>query len=180
MSVPKYPLSMRIFHWTVSVLVIFMLALGLALANGLDKTANGPALVGLHKSIGVLILLLVVGRLLNRIAHKDQVPPYAPTMPFYERWAAWVVHRLLYLCLFVIPLSGYMMSSYSPKSSGVAFFGIPLPIFVEKNEELAKAFFEIHETTSFILIGLLVLHLAGVIKHRFFDKPEHDSLSKML
>jgi cytochrome b561 len=180
MSVQKYPVPMRIFHWTISVLVICMLIFGFALANGMDKWPNGGQLIGLHKSFGVLVLLLVILRLATRYNYRAQVPVLASTMPAYERYLAHSVHSLLYLFLFIMPVTGYLMSSFYSKSSGVAFFGIPLPVFLPKNDDLSHFFAEVHEIAAYCLIALLLLHVAGVIKHRFFDKPEHDSLGKMI
>lgn len=180
MEIQKYPLPMRIFHWTIAVLVIVMLIVGFSLATWLDQSPDKKQILMLHISTGILILMLVIGRLLTRIFYHAKVPPLAPTLPFYERALAYVVHRLLYVFLFVMPLSGFLMVSYNPKNTGIFFYGIPLPSFLPKDEALSKLFWEVHEVSAFCLITLIVLHLAGVIKHRFYDKPEHDSLAKMI
>lgn len=180
MEIKKYPLAMRLFHWTISSLVIFMLILGFALAFGLDKTEYKGELIGLHKSLGILILLLVIFRVFTRFNYRKDLPEIAGTLPWYEHALAKAVHYMLYLFLFIMPLSGYLMSAMNPKSVGVFFFGIALPNFLPKDEGLSGLYFDVHEVSAYILCALIFLHLSGVVKHRLFDKPEEDSLSKML
>lgn len=180
MEIKKYPLPMRVFHWTVSILVFVLLFVGFSMSDWLaDKPFTGQ-LYAWHKSFGLLVLLLVMMRAFTRFSYRGRRPELASTLPSHEKWLAHAVHKLFYVFLFLMPLSGYLMSSFNPKSSGVSFFYIPLPNFLPKNEQLAGVFKEAHEVIAFCLIALIVLHVAGVIKHRFFDKPEHDSLSKML
>lgn len=180
MQIQKYPLPMRAFHWTISILVFGMLILGFLMTGWLDKVSYKGELVTWHKSFGVLILCLVVLRLLTRLLHLKSIPPFSSSMPAYEIFLANIVHKLLYVFLLIMPLSGYLMSSLHPKSSGVAFFGISLPQFLPKSQVWSGFFSQIHEISAFALLALITLHVAGVIKHRFFDKPENDSLGRML
>ena len=78
----------------------------------------------------------------------------------------------------LMPLSGYLMSNYF--GYPVHLFGLPLPMLVEKNIELGKFFAEVHKFIGFAFIAVLILHFAGVIKHRFFDKAENDVLKRMI
>ena len=78
------------------------------------------------------------------------------------------------------PVSGYIMSGSYPESSGIDFFGIKLPDIVDKSESLSGFFHTIHGPIAYALLALVTIHLAAVIKHRFFDSKEADVLKRML
>jgi cytochrome b561 len=88
-----------------------------------------------------------------------------------------LVHFGLYVLLFCVPFSGYLMSN----SFGfpVHLFGIKMPFLIGTNYELGKLFAEAHELCAYALLGLVIIHILAVIKHRYFDKPEHDVLKRM-
>ncbi|MBL4609025.1 MAG: cytochrome b/b6 domain-containing protein, partial [Pseudomonadales bacterium] len=88
---------------------------------------------------------------------------------------------LLYVAMICMPLSGYFMSSTYPHSQGIDIFGLfSVPDITDKSEYWSGIFHEIHEICVFSLIGLLILHIAGVVKHRFIDGPEINVLKRML
>jgi len=173
----KYPLSSRVLHWLMSVIVLFLLGLGIYMADFLSKESpNRMEIYDLHKSLGVVVLILVFLRIINRLIFRAPALPVA--LPKYEKILAHITHYSIYLLLILIPLSGYLMSN----SFGfpVHLFSVEMPVLVQKNFELAPLFAELHEIFAYSLIGLLALHIAGVIKHRFFDLPENDSLKRMI
>jgi cytochrome b561 len=89
-----------------------------------------------------------------------------------------MVHMLLYGLMIFMPLSGYLMSNFF--GYPVHLFGLPLPMLVEKNMALGKFFASTHEILGFAFVAILGLHIAGAIKHRFFDKPENDVLGRIM
>lgn len=173
----KYSLSSRILHWSMAAIIIFLLWLGIYMSHFLSKEAtNRMDFYNLHKSLGVLILALIFVRIINRFIKK---PPALPnSLPKWEIFAAQITHFLLYLSMILIPLSGYLMSNSF--GYAVKFFGIKLPFLVKTNFDLGKIFSEIHELAAYSLIGLIVFHIAGALKHRFFDKKENDVLNRMI
>lgn len=173
----KYHIFSRILHWLMAAIIIFLLGLGIYMADFLPKdAANRMDIYALHKSFGVLVLALIAIRLVNRFVNKAPALPEA--MNKFEKLAAHLTHSALYLLMIIVPLSGYLMSNAF--GYPVGFFGIELPFLMEKNQELGAIFHEIHEISPYILIGVLALHVAGAIKHRFFDKPENDVLKRMI
>ena len=89
-------------------------------------------------------------------------------MPAWQRFAAHISHGGLYLLMFVIPLSGWLMSSAS--GFKVVYFGvIPLPDLLDKNKAVAEVLVEVHEILAFTLVALVVVHAAAAIKHQFID-----------
>jgi len=173
----KYHIFSRILHWLMAAIIIFLLGLGIYMADFLPKdAANRMDIYGLHKSLGALVLALIVIRLVNRFVNKAPALPQA--MHKFEKLAAHLAHSALYLLMIIVPLSGYLMSNAF--GYPVGFFGIELPFLMEKNEKIGMIFHEVHEIAPYILIGVLVLHVAGAVKHRYFDRPENDVLGRMI
>jgi cytochrome b561 len=59
-----FPLTSRILHWIMAVLILAMLFIGVAMVSSLS---DYPRLVSIHKPIGILILVLAALRLVNRL-----------------------------------------------------------------------------------------------------------------
>lgn len=173
----KYHIFSRILHWFMAVAILFLLGLGIYMADFLPKESpNRMAIYDLHKSLGVMILILVFVRIINRFANK---PPALPdSLPKFEKIAANLAHFALYLLMILVPLSGYLMSN----SFGypVHFFSIEMPFLIKQNFELSGIFHNAHWIFAYSLIAVLALHILGIIKHRFFDKPENDVLKRMI
>ncbi len=140
------------------------------------EASNRSQIYELHKSIGVLVLILVGLRIFNRII--KGTPALPNSLSVIEKNLAHLVHFALYALMIVVPLSGYLMSnSYGYP---VHFFGIEMPMLTSKEIDQGKFFSEVHESSAFIMLGLITLHILGALKHRFFDKPESDVLKRML
>lgn len=173
----KYHLSSRILHWLMAAIILFLIGLGIYMVDFLGKEApNRMDIYNLHKSLGALILILIFARIANRLIHK--APALPKTMLKSEVILANISHGLLYVLMIIVPLSGYLMSNFFGYS--VKFFSLGLPSIVEKNIDLGKVFHKIHEIAPLVLLTLVTLHVLAVIKHRFFDKAEHDVLKRMI
>lgn len=119
----------------------------------------------LHKSIGFTILLLVAFRVFWRILHHP--PALLPTLKKWERKLAAATHHLLYLLMVLVPVSGLIMTLYS--KYGLKWFGLSvLPGLDNKN--IRDIFHELHEWFGIVLAIVIVLHVAGALKHKFIDK----------
>jgi cytochrome b561 len=160
-------------HWLIAFGIIGLLALGLymvGLPKGLPVKAT---LLNLHKSIGLTVFLLVLLRIVARVAfHRPPLPPMRP----WQRAAARTTQGLLYVAMVAMPLSGYLGSSFN--RYGTRFWGIPLPKWGWDDAGLRELFFGIHEATAYVLIALIALHVAGAIKHQWIDRD--NLLARML
>jgi cytochrome b561 len=169
----RYHAVLRLLHWFIAITIIGLFAVGLYM-TGLEKeNALRPTMYGLHKSFGALLLSLVVLRIVVRFA--TAIPPMPLRFAKWERGLAHVVHFVLYCLMIGVPLSGIFMSN--SWGHGVSMFGLELPRLFPENRDIAPLSSEIHEILAFTIIGLVVLHALGVIKHRFVDK--HDILYRM-
>ncbi len=161
-------------HWLIALLIFAAFPLGLYM-HDLPLSPHKLRLYSYHKWIGVSIFLLVVLRLSWRIAHRP--PPLPDAMPRWERLAASSLHYLLYALMFVIPLSGWLMSS--AKGVQTVWFGVlPLPDLVAKDKELGDLLQEVHESLNFLLFGAVLAHIGAALKHHFIDRD--DVLARML
>jgi cytochrome b561 len=154
------------FHWLIVALIIAQLIL----AASADAMLPGPAklaILSCHSSAGIAILMLAVVRLLWRLV--NPTPALPSTLKPYERWLARFTHATLYSLLFLLPFSGWIMSS----ANGVAvnWFGhYPLPKLVPMNHVLNEAMQETHEASALGLIVIASLHLVAALKHHFMLK----------
>ena len=170
----KYNPLAIIIHWLMALLIIFLLILGFSLDALKDHVDDISLYYNLHKSFGVLAFFLVSVRVLNRLLNKT---PNLPTnFSKNEIWLAKVGHFSIYIFMFVMPISGYLMSSFA--SHPVSFFSIPLPSF-ESNIFLAKKFKEIHEISAFGISIILTFHVLISLKHSYIDIPEKNIFKRM-
>lgn len=162
----RYTTTAIALHWLIAILVLGMIGLGWWM-QAIPKTPVGPRVdaFNLHKSIGMSVLLLMLLRVFWRAANP---PPGFPPMPRWQARAARGVHLLLYLCLFVQPLSGYLGSAYS--GYPVKFFGLTLPAWLPKDIAVKDAMSVVHLASSWVLVSALVLHLTGSAKHALIDR----------
>jgi len=172
----KYPIPMRLMHWVFAVLILSIIGVGWYMV-GLDKSVSYKYdLYHLHKSFGVLVIFLLVARL--AIRWMSRIPPLPKSMPESEQKLGKLAHVLLYVFMFVVPASGYLMSNASGRD--VPLFNLVMPSVIGKSSELAGFFHDAHGIVAYTLLAIIVVHTLGALKHRFFDKPENDVLHRMM
>ena len=152
-------------HWLIALLIFFNFALGLYMAD-LPLSPLKLQRYSWHKWAGVTVFVLLVIRLLWRITHE---PPSPVPMPRWQHIAATAVHHLLYVFMFIVPLSGWLMSSAYGFQT-VWFGALPLPDLLDKNKELADTLKEVHEALNYGMLGLVVAHVGAALKHQFIEK----------
>ena len=125
-----------------------------------------------HKSFGVTIFALILLRIIWRLTHTP--PALLSSYKAIERKLANGTHRLLYLLMLVLPLSGVIMATYS--KYGIKWFGMNFIKGLDNNpmRELYKS---IHEIVGLILLAFVVIHILGALKHKLIDKD--DTLKRM-
>jgi cytochrome b561 len=154
-------------HWTIAALVLLV-----QVPAGIIMTSVEPGTVqnvgyNIHKTNGIVIFLLAVVRLGWRWSHP--VPGYAPDMPIWQARLARTTHALLYLVLFLMPITGFLYT---------AMGGFPVPFFmlydlaqlVPENKPVAEVFKYAHLTLQFVLYATVILHVAGALQHHLVRK----------
>lgn len=171
----RYGLIAQLFHWTLAVLMISLLGMGMYMSDLPSTDPNKFPLYGLHKSFGITVLILFVGRLFWRL-YNAGLPQSNPKHAKWERRLAHAVHVLLYVTAIAMPLSGWGMSSAG--GHPVSLFGLALPPLVPKDPALGAFFSGAHSVIGWMIIGLVALHVIGALKHYFIDKD--GTISRML
>lgn len=152
-------------HWAIALLVLVMAAIGLSL-DELPRSPKWFWVYDLHKSIGLLVMALVVVRLAWRLF--AGAPPPVPGLPRLQRIAAGATHWLLYMLILAMPLSGWLYDSASGLRPLRWFGQFAVPKLVGPDEALAGEFHDIHETLFTILIAVVLLHVAAALWHHVF------------
>lgn len=172
-TLQRYGIIAQLFHWLILLLIITQFVL----AFTFDDLPPGPEkgqIIGLHKSFGMLILMLAVPRLIWRWLNPV---PELPGQNRYLRWAAKSAHAALYALIFAIPLSGWLMSSLAGRS--VSFFGwFHFPALAQADKPMAHTIVEVHEVLAFTLLVLALVHTLAALLHHFLWKD--DVLIRML
>lgn len=161
-------------HWVIALLVFIAFPVGVVM-HEMALSPDKLRMLSYHKWLGVTVFILLVIRLVWRVAH--QPAPLPSSMPQWQVMAAKGVHLLLYVLLFAIPLSGWLMSS--AKGFQTVYLGVlPLPDLLHKDKILGDALAELHEVLNFTMLLLVVAHVAAALKHHFVERD--GTLARML
>jgi cytochrome b561 len=166
-SDPRYTRTARVLHWLIAVCVFAQIALG-AWMIGIPKSPPGVRAYwfNVHKSIGITLGLLILLRVLWRIAHR---PPALPgTIPAWQRTAAKVSHFALYACMIVMPVSGYLGSSFTKYP--IKYFGYTLPHWGWDAPALKELCSQVHFITVIVFVTLIAVHMTAALKHWLVDR----------
>jgi len=178
-SASSLSVTTRVLHWSVALLMI-----GLTLLGYLMVKLELWDLYSLHKSLGVIALLLVIPRAFFRL--KKGWPTPVRQYLRYEALGAKFIHWGLLLSTLLIPISGVCYSGAAGR--GVALFGwfiIPMnpdlndPESVIPYSELVRDIAHtVHVYMPYIMLAFLSVHIIGALKHHFLDKD--NTLLRML
>jgi cytochrome b561 len=170
----RYSRSAIALHWVIALLIFATFPLGLYM-HQLPLSPEKLEYFSYHKWIGVTVFVLAIARLAWRAFHP--APPLPPGMPRWEQRAAHAAHVLLYLLLFVVPLSGWLESSATGMQT--VWFGVlPLPDVVPRNKALGEVLLTVHQSLNWLLAALVVGHVAAALRHHF--RLRDDTLARML
>ena len=169
----QYGLIARLLHWFIAALAIGMIVGGSLLSILPSGGFKAVAIVG-HKSIGVVIFLLMIGRISWRLTNPK--PRDLGNIPVLN-YIAHLVHIFLYVLLLLQPLVGILMSQtygYPVYVLGV----FKLPSLVWQSPSMGNFLREVHGVTAVLLAAFIVIHVAAALKHHFVDRDR--TLMRML
>jgi cytochrome b561 len=157
-----YPASSKWLHWLVAICVLTTAVVAVTMVNLVPEGPTQDKLFVFHKSLGVLILIVMVLRLINRLVVGAPAPD--PTIEPWQRKASSAVHGSLYVLLFAMAIVGLI--GHSLFGAATPFFGLfEIPPFTPKNEELSDALFVVHSWVGFLVIVLVLLHIGAALYH---------------
>ncbi len=178
MSPTTYSRTAIAFHWVIALLIVGNLIGGKVMSE-MDPAPLKYEIFQLHKSFGIIILILSVLRLLWRFTHR--APELPSGMKPYERFAAKAAHVGFYVLMIGIPMAGWILvSSATPQIATKIFKVVPWPDFpgIPRSEGFSDVMGEVHELLAYAIFLLLLLHIGAALKHHFVDRD--NVLTRML
>jgi cytochrome b561 len=160
-------------HWVIALIVIGNLIGGLTIDVFLDSAdpamvAWGRTIIGLHKAMGLIVILLTLIRIGWRLANPP--PPMPDHMTPVERGLALAVHLAFYVLLLALPLTGWAMVSTGKLVAPISIFGLvsvpPLPLLPSLHGTAGEG----HELLGWVMVATLALHVLAAVKHHLFDR----------
>ena len=158
----RYPTFSKLLHWLVALSVLTTLPVALTMT----RIADGPLkdqLFVLHKSLGILILVLMILRVVNRFIAGAPMPE--PDIASWQKTVSSAVHGLLYVLLLAMPIVAWIGMSYVGMTT--PFFGLfelpPLPF--TKDEHLSEQIFTVHRWVGYLLALLAAVHIGAALMH---------------
>ncbi|PTQ09782.1 cytochrome B [Sphingomonas oleivorans] len=174
----RYSGVAKLLHWLIAALILANILLAWRMEG--SPGAVRYAIFQLHKSIGITVLLLTLIRIGWRLTHRP--PPLSAHLARWERTLAHIVHHGFYLLMLGLPLTGWLLVSTSPTRIATLLYGtipwphIPVPAASAASaNELAEFG---HESLAYLAYLLIVLHVAGALKHHIIDRD--GELGRML
>jgi len=158
-SPSQFAILSRILHWLMAAMLLTMLFIGVSMVSSLE---NYHRLIGMHRPLGIMILILAAIRLINRMF--TTLPPFPPTMSHSERFVATASERLLYTLMFALPLVGWGMLSAGHYP--IVIFGtLHLPPILPASPELYAVLRKAHTILAYLLFLTFLAHLGAVLFH---------------
>ena len=156
----------KLLHWTILAALIAQFAVAWTMPH-MGRNTQPETLINLHFSIGVSILLLAVVRLGWRLTHPE--PPPLDGIPLWQVQSARVVHWLLYLLLFVVPILGWLAASW--RGFPVIMFGLELPKLLATRAPGFGWIGDVHGLlANYLMLALVGLHVAAALYHYFWRR----------
>ena len=164
----------RLLHWSSAAVILFLIGLGIYMANFVEDVYDQFALYQTHKSWGFVAFVLGLLRILWRLV--NPTPALPDNMTALDRLAAKMGHLALYILVIMMPLSGWLMSSAAPlqdtygiKNMVFGLFEMPDP-FVPGSSETEALFSAIHFYSGIALLVLVLGHAAVALRHQFVKR----------
>ncbi len=163
----KFGSLTKFLHWIIFILFVAQYYLVYRREYFPKDTNEKLQYLLLHKSLGICVLIIAFIMLMWR---KVGTRPLMPSsMTPIEQKAANTMHILLYVAMFIMPISGILMSTFGGYPIG--FFGLfKLPMLFAKNETFGGIFYQTHVWSSYAIIALVSGHALAAFYHHFVKK----------
>lgn len=160
----QYGSMARLLHWLIFAIVMGMLVGG-SLLTWLPSGGLKAFAVAGHKSVGVIVLVMMLVRLLWRSTNPS--PQFLGTNPVLN-YLAHTLHIVLYILVILQPLTGILMSQ--AYGFPVSVFGaFELPSMIWQSPSLGSFFRQDHGVTAVVLVVAIAIHAAAALKHHFLN-----------
>ena len=150
----------RALHWIMAVSILTMLFIGVHMVATISP--NYLLLIAIHKTLGIVILVLALIRLAVRL--RSGAPALPLDLPEAMKLAAYLSHYLLYALMIGLPLIGWAMLS----SAGypiVLWGGFQLPPIAPPSDALHTLLWRAHVSLGLFFYAVILLHVAAALFH---------------
>ena len=165
----------RFLHWLTLFLVAAIFVLAFSIIYFASSREEAVALIQLHRSFGVTVWVVTLGRLVWR--QFSRFPKWPADMPQTMRLAAQWSEHALYALLLTQPILGLLQTNAYGDRVNLFFLG-QLPALIGQDHPLAKQLLAVHVTVGLLLLGLIALHASAALYHHFWRRD--DTLEAML
>jgi cytochrome b561 len=155
----RYPVRTRILHWLTAILVFSMLFIGFVMVNAVGSYAT---LRGIHMTLGITVLVIVVARVANRFTHR--VPRLPNTVGWFEHKLVLGSELTLYALMLAQPLVGWAMVSAAGQPV-VIFGSLRLPRIAPFDANLYFILRQTHSLLAYLLVAIIAAHVSAVLLH---------------
>lgn len=157
----SYTGTAKMLHWLILALLIVQFIAAWTMPH-IGRNTKPDTIINLHLSMGIVILAVVVVRLLWRATHGEPVP--LDGVPPWQVQSARVVHWLLYLLLFVVPILGWINASW--RGFPVILFGVEFPKLIGTRVPGWGWTGDLHGVlANYVILTLVGLHVAAALYH---------------
>lgn len=167
-SAATYSATARVLHWLTAALVLTMIPIGLIMAN-FSLGPAGDVLYDIHRSIGAVLMPIVLVRLIYRLSH--QPPPLPADIPAIQQLAAHTTHWALYALLIVQPVAGWIATS-AYRAPIKVFWLFELPPIWPVDQAFSERMFAVHRVLGIAMALLLCAHIGAALFHHFIRKDD--------
>ncbi|HZP69992.1 MAG TPA: cytochrome b [Pseudolabrys sp.] len=160
-----YTSTAKFLHWLIAVLLIAQFIFAWAMPH-IGRSTPVTTLISLHFTSGVIVLAVAIVRLAWRATHK--VPPLRD-IPRWQMQGARIVHWLLYILLFVVPILGWINASW--RGMPIVMFGVELPKLVATRAAGWRWTGDVHSVlANYLMLTLVGLHVLAGLYHYFIRR----------
>jgi cytochrome b561 len=153
-------------HWITALLVVVQVVVGFTFDEFMERGPARTELFAWHRTIGATILLLALLRLAVRLLNPP--PPYPSDYPKWQRFVAVWNHRLFYVLLIALPLTGLAAASARAENGWVRLkFGLKLPAIPGISPD--SDFGDVHVVLVWTTLALVVLHVSAALYNQFWS-----------
>ena len=158
----RYTRVAVLLHWVIALGVLGQIALGWWMIE-IPKSPPGVRAYwfNIHKSIGITLGLLIIVRVIWALMYR--APPLPGHIPAWQQLASKVSHFALYACMIIMPLSGYLGSSFT--RFPIKYWGMTLPNWGWDSPAYKEFCSNVHQITVILFMTLIAIHVAAAIKH---------------
>ena len=157
-----------LLHWVGAILILLLLGHGWWMVHFAPRADRAAHYAG-HAALGYDFLALLVLRLLWRWL--NPVPALPDDLKSWERYAAKAGHIGLYILMFAAALSGWALAGTGRRTFQQDVFGLTVPlIYTSKDAAMHELLENTHTIFSYLLAALVLVHLAGALRHHFVKR----------